>query len=156
MNEPKLYAITECGELLDWTGGNVDGRSFKKRNKNSVEINGIKVHAFHMIDGRQWDCINGWRPKIFLPENTQDSMTAPETHAPVALIVDNRAQSYAERVWAGQSDTVPRSERIRRVQTALVGFAAMMTKAPSVDNAPSATSNTLSGTPLASSITNKM
>jgi len=33
----------------------------------------------------------------------------------------NIAQEYANRVWAGQSDTVSRAERIRRVQAALTG-----------------------------------
>jgi hypothetical protein len=31
------------------------------------------------------------------------------------------AQAYADRVWAGQSDSVPRVERLRRVKLALDG-----------------------------------
>lgn len=38
--------------------------------------------------------------------------------APLSL---TQAQSYALRVWSGQSPDVPRDERIRRVQLALQG-----------------------------------
>jgi len=34
---------------------------------------------------------------------------------------ESAAQSYAERVWAGQNETVPRVERLRRVKLALDG-----------------------------------
>lgn len=33
----------------------------------------------------------------------------------------SRAQAYALRVWSGQTDTIPRNERVRRVNAALAG-----------------------------------
>ena len=37
------------------------------------------------------------------------------------VLVGNAAQAYAERVWCGQSDDLPVSDRLDRVRAALVG-----------------------------------
>lgn len=38
-----------------------------------------------------------------------------------APVVSGAAQSYAERVWSGQSVDVPTNERLERVRAALIG-----------------------------------
>lgn len=50
-------------------------------------------------------------PQIVKPAPVVDS-------SPEAV---SAAQAYAERIWAGQSDSVTRIERIRRVKLALEG-----------------------------------
>lgn len=48
----------------------------------------------------------------------KDEMPTPAHWIPRDVKI---AQAYAERVWAGQSDSVPRNERLRRVAKALEG-----------------------------------
>lgn len=113
MNKIKCYAQVEGGEWIEWPSTiKVNGNALKKRNKLAVDIGGMKVHALLDINGRIWDCINGWRQETGRPESKAD--ISDDAINPVA-------QAYANRVWSGQSDTVPRNERIERVRKALEG-----------------------------------
>jgi hypothetical protein len=115
MTDIAKYATDEGGLWKPWTAGPVDGRSFNKRGKATVKINDVDVHALEAVDGRQWDCRNGWR--IPAPASTQPVVLP--VLAPAPAVCD--AQAYALRVWSGQTDTIPRNERLRRVEAALTG-----------------------------------
>lgn len=59
---------------------------------------------------------------IALPVVEQAPGTVPVMNgAPLPFEPNAAAQAYADRVWAGQSDTVTRAEKIERVKRALAG-----------------------------------
>ena len=120
---PKYYTESADAKWREWMSGNVDGRGLKKRDPAAVTINGVTVHALAFDTGEEWDCVNGWRAEVTpeaAPEVPQVQPTPEPTPAPVSDLRE-RAQAYAMRVWSGQSDSVGRNERIRRVKAALEG-----------------------------------
>lgn len=129
MNQPKSYTECEGGSWLDWTGGPIDGRSLNKRAKTTVEIQGVRLHSLWMTDGRQWDCINGWRPENKCKECGRKEGEGHYDDCPIGLGVrkvpppacNPAAQAYADRVWAGQSISESRQWRMQRVKDALEG-----------------------------------
>jgi hypothetical protein len=56
------------------------------------------------------------RPAKMQETVSNDPQTQPEQPQEIS-----EAQAYANRILAGQSDSVPRSERLRRVELALKG-----------------------------------
>lgn len=60
------------------------------------------------------------RPPKTIEAPQQDEPMRPHLTAEVVAI-DDKAQAYALRVWSGQTDTIPRNERVRRVNAALAG-----------------------------------
>lgn len=146
---PKYYTEAQDAKWREWSGGNVDGRGLKKRDPAAVTINGVTVHALAFDTGEEWDCVNGWRAEVtpeptpephdsdkagiaFPPDASADKRPFyEETKTDSGLVVvtegermkelRERAQAYAIRVWSGQSDSVGRNERIRRVKAALEG-----------------------------------
>lgn len=55
------------------------------------------------------------------PFKTEPQIVQPAPAVDSSPEAVSAAQAYAERIWAGQSDSVPRIERIRRVKLALEG-----------------------------------
>jgi hypothetical protein len=131
------YTASEGDEWSAWDGGDIDGRSLKKRDRFCVEFNGVKVHSLKADDGREWDCVNGWRgvrcPECGRIDGHYDDCPAGITWfvssqtvyadipTPETVRIDSieRAQAHALRVWAGQSRDVKRAERIARIKRAL-------------------------------------
>jgi hypothetical protein len=147
---PKYYQETADEKWRDWTHGNVDGRSLKKRDPVAVTVNGITVHALAFDSGEEWDCAQGWRPekkpeppptpendtkaagitmppsmdpdkRPFYEESKTDSGLVVISEAERMKELREKAQEYALRVWSGQSVNVGRSDRIARVKRALEG-----------------------------------
>lgn len=129
---PKYYTEAADAKWREWSGGNVDGRGLKKRDHAAVTINGVTVHALAFDTGEEWDCIQGWRPEPNAEPNSEmtqvPQINGDTAREPEEVIEERRpddtaerAQAYAMRVWSGQSDSVGRSERVRRIKAALEG-----------------------------------
>lgn len=59
---PICYTINEGGEWYNWGAGTVNMKDLKSGLLTSnIFINDRFVHTFKFADGRQWDCVNGWR-----------------------------------------------------------------------------------------------
>ena len=61
------------------------------------------------------------RPPKQVTEATAIEPMHPHLTAEVVTVANDAAQAYALRVWNGQTDTLPRNERMRRVALALEG-----------------------------------
>lgn len=113
---PKYYAEEQGGAWREWTHGNVDGRSLRKRDPIAVSINGISVHALQFGPYDEWDCVSGERELKPEPRVEPAPEPAPE---PIPAMAKPDAQAYAMRVWAGQSDSIGMGDRKRRIRAAL-------------------------------------
>jgi hypothetical protein len=49
------------------------------------------------------------------------ALVLPAVDTPPVVNTSDRAQAYAMKVWAGQSDSIDRNERIARIERALAG-----------------------------------
>jgi hypothetical protein len=49
------------------------------------------------------------------------ALVLPVVETPLVADALDRAQAYAMKVWAGQSDSIDRNERIARIERALAG-----------------------------------
>lgn len=62
------YTAKEGGPWHIWTSGYVDNYVLKAKlsyakynHQRYIILNGCLVHSLKMEDGREWDCVNGWR-----------------------------------------------------------------------------------------------
>lgn len=69
---PIAFTAKDGGKWLPWMGECVseeilaDRAAYTKHNRNPVATlwqgtQRIKLHSLKFADGREWDCINGWR-----------------------------------------------------------------------------------------------